>query len=131
MPDGQRGSEVHLEPRRYARVRAAVARYRAGGTVEPKKDGSCPCSDETEYEKPVWDGYLADPQVLKTGGEYYAYGTGPGHKGRQFPVLHSKDFANWEFVGNALETLADAKVKAYWAPEVAEKDGKFYLYYAG
>lgn len=84
-----------------------------------------------EYENPLWDGYLADPQVLRTGGEYYAYGTGPEHGGRQFPVLHSKDFTHWEFVGNALETLADPKVKAYWAPEVAEKDGKFYLYYAG
>ncbi len=29
-----------------------------------------------EYENPVWDGYLADPQVLKTGGEYYADGGG-------------------------------------------------------
>lgn len=84
-----------------------------------------------EYENPVWDGYLADPQVLRTGGEYYAYGTGHAHGGRQFPVLRSRDFAKWEFVGNALETLADPKAKAYWAPEVAEKDGRFYLYYAG
>lgn len=83
------------------------------------------------YENPVWDGYLADPQVLKVGTEYYAYGTGPAHDGRQFPVLYSKDFANWTFKGNALETLPDKEIKAYWAPEVAEKDGKFYLYYAG
>lgn len=84
-----------------------------------------------EYRNPVWDGYLADPQVLKTGGEYYAYGTGREHAGRQFPVLHSKDFVNWEYVGNALETVAEPRMEAYWAPEVAEKDGKFYLYYAG
>lgn len=84
-----------------------------------------------QYHNPVWDGYLADPQVLKTGGEYYAYGTGPEHQGRQFPVLHSKDFVNWTFSGNALETIKEPKMEAYWAPEVAEKDGKFYLYYAG
>lgn len=84
-----------------------------------------------EWENPVWDGYLADPQVLRTKDGYYAYGTGPARDGRQFPVLHSRDFSRWTFVGNALETLADPAVKAYWAPEVAEKDGRFYLYYAG
>lgn len=96
-----------------------------------KEAAPAPAALRLEYENPVWDGYLADPQVLKTGGEYYAYGTGPAHQGRQFPMLHSKDFAHWEFLGNALETLADPKVKAYWAPEVAEKGGRFYLYYAG
>ncbi|MCC6492914.1 MAG: glycoside hydrolase family 43 protein [Pirellulales bacterium] len=84
-----------------------------------------------EYQNPVWDGYLADPQVLKTGSEYYAYGTGKEHEGRQFAVLHSKDFAHWEFIGNALETATAPKMEAYWAPEVAEHNGKFYLYYAG
>jgi hypothetical protein len=48
------------------------------------------------YQNPVWPGYLADPFVLKTGGEYYAYGTGSSigddlSNGRMFPVLHSKD----------------------------------------
>ncbi|RIK72094.1 MAG: glycoside hydrolase [Planctomycetota bacterium] len=84
-----------------------------------------------EYHNPVWDGYLADPQVLKTGGEYYAYGTGPAHEGRHFPVLRSKDFVHWEFVGNALETPVEPKMEAFWAPEVAERDGRYYLYYAG
>ena len=84
-----------------------------------------------EYHNPVWDGYLADPQVLKTRGEYYAYGTGREHEGKQFPVLHSKDFVHWTFVGNALENVTDPPLKAYWAPEVAERNGKYYLYYAG
>jgi beta-xylosidase len=84
-----------------------------------------------QYHNPVWDGAFADPQLLETGGEYYAYGTGEAHNGREFPILHSKDFARWEFIGNALETVADPKLDPYWAPEVAEKDGKFYLYYAG
>ncbi len=102
------------------------------GASDQKKDAApAPAGMRLEYENPIWDGYLADPQVLKTGGAYYAYGTGPEYKGRQFPVLHSKDFTHWEFLGNALETLADPNVKAYWAPEVAEKGGKFYLYYAG
>ncbi|HOW70919.1 MAG TPA: glycoside hydrolase family 43 protein [Phycisphaerae bacterium] len=84
-----------------------------------------------EYHNPVWDGYLADPQVIKTRGEYYAYGTGKELGGKQFPVLHSKDFARWEFVGNAMETVAAPKIKDYWAPEVAERGGRYFLYYAG
>lgn len=84
-----------------------------------------------EYRNPVWDGYLADPQVIKTRGVYYAYGTGEERGGKQFPVLRSKDFAHWEFVGNALETVPEPKMKDYWAPEVAERDGRYFLYYAG
>ncbi|MBN1488711.1 MAG: glycoside hydrolase family 43 protein [Phycisphaerae bacterium] len=84
-----------------------------------------------EYHNPVWDGYLADPHVLRTSGGYYAYGTGKAHEGTHFPVLHSTDFVHWTFVGNALERVTDPPLKAYWAPEVAEHDGRYYLYYAG
>lgn len=86
------------------------------------------------YTNPVWPGYLADPFVLKWQGEYYAYGTG-SNKGdlRQpdgcvFPVLHSADFVHWEHIGGALQPLAEAE--AYWAPEVAARDDRFYLYYS-
>ncbi|MBN1362850.1 MAG: glycoside hydrolase family 43 protein [Sedimentisphaerales bacterium] len=83
------------------------------------------------YENPLWSGYLADPFVLKVGDEYYAYGTGRAPDGRQFPVLRSHDFTHWEFVGGALAPLTDPRLRDYWAPEVAERDGRFYLYYAG
>jgi hypothetical protein len=82
------------------------------------------------YTNPVWDGYLADPQVLFTKGMYYAYGTGEVD-GKQFPILKSKDFAKWEPAGGALIPPAAPKLNEYWAPEVVEHDGKFYLYYAG
>jgi len=83
------------------------------------------------YENPLWSGYLADPFVLEVDGEYYAYGTARAPDGRQFPVLHSRDFLHWEFVNGALAPLDDPKLKDYWAPEVAERDGRYYLYYAG
>ena len=85
------------------------------------------------YANPVWSGYMADPYALRVGDIYYAYGTGapdPG-TGRRFPVLRSRDFAHWEYVGGALEPLAHRAPNAdYWAPAVAEKDGLFYLYYS-
>lgn len=86
---------------------------------------------EFTYSNPVWDGYLADPQVLYVNGTYYAYGTDNGAAGNRFPVLRSTDFANWTHVGGALEPLRNPAIRDYWAPEVAERSGKFYLYYAG
>jgi arabinan endo-1,5-alpha-L-arabinosidase len=84
-----------------------------------------------QYRNPVWPDYFADPFVLRTGDEYYAYGTGPsGPDERSFPVLRSKDLAKWEFLGGALEPLTNPPACAYWAPEAAERDGNFYLYYS-
>ena len=82
------------------------------------------------YQNPLWEGTLADPQAFKAGDTWYAIGTGPAPDGRQFPILRSKNFTDWEFVNGALEPLKDPEFKDYWAPEIAERDGKFYLYYA-
>ncbi|MGE4489111.1 MAG: glycoside hydrolase family 43 protein [Kiritimatiellales bacterium] len=81
------------------------------------------------YTNPVWNGYLADPAVLEYCGEWYAYGTGKDPEtGRHFPILHSTDFATWRPVGYA---VSPGDFKEYWAPEVVERSGTFYLYYAG
>jgi arabinan endo-1,5-alpha-L-arabinosidase len=87
------------------------------------------------YTNPVWHGYFADPFVLRHEGVYYAYGTGHGPEpgGWQFPVLRSPDLANWEYAGAALPPLKEKNGEpftAYWAPEVAERDGRFYLYFS-
>ncbi|HEU5079022.1 MAG TPA: glycoside hydrolase family 43 protein [Opitutaceae bacterium] len=88
------------------------------------------------YKNPVWSGYLADPFVLRYSGTYYAYGTGSDEGfGRQadgnvFPVLRSTDLVNWTLVGGALVPYAAKADMAYWSPEVAEREGKFYMYYA-
>lgn len=86
---------------------------------------------EFTYHNPVWDGYLADPQVLFHNGYYYAYGTDPTGEGRRFPVLRSNDLAAWTFMGKVLEPVSEPPLKEYWAPEVIEHQGRFYLYYAG
>jgi beta-xylosidase len=88
------------------------------------------------YRNPVWSGYLADPFVHRVGEYYYAYGTGSDvgngrqDDGRVFPVLRSRDLADWTLLGGALEPLPASTSAAYWAPEIAERDGVFYLYYA-
>ena len=83
------------------------------------------------YLNPVWDGYMADPFVLKHNGEYWAYGTSDRQSdGRWLPVLHSTDLAHWDYVGGALESLGPLEGIAYWAPEVVFQDGHFYMYYS-
>ncbi|HEX8911358.1 MAG TPA: glycoside hydrolase family 43 protein [Humisphaera sp.] len=83
------------------------------------------------YRNPVYPYDFADPFVLKTRGAYYAYGTAaPGPDGRPFPVLRSTDLVRWERLGGALELLKDPPAYSYWAPEVAERDGRYYLFYS-
>jgi GH43 family beta-xylosidase len=83
------------------------------------------------YQNPVYPYDFADPFVLKTKGNYYAYGTAaPGPDGRPFPVLRSTDLVNWERLGGALVPLTDPVGFSYWAPEVAEHGGRYYLFYS-
>src|ERR1700734_2626687 len=83
------------------------------------------------YRNPVWPHYFADPFVLRTNEGYFAYGTGPADAGeKQFPVLKSNDLVHWESLGHALQPLRDQKAFAYWAPEVAEHAGRFYMFYS-
>ncbi|WP_221089783.1 glycoside hydrolase family 43 protein [Deinococcus aquaedulcis] len=83
---------------------------------------------------PRFPGYFADPFVLAWQGTYYAYGTGlhgheEGGNGRAFEVLSSPDLQHWTSHGGALTPVL-AERRDYWAPEVAEQNGVFYLYYS-
>lgn len=80
------------------------------------------------YTNPVYDRYLADPFVLRHGDRYYAYGTSlTALDGRQFAVLESSDLIHWQTHGGA---LIPPEGHEFWAPEVAYRDGTFYLYYS-
>ncbi len=87
--------------------------------------------------EPVHPGYMADPFVLRTGSGYVAYGTFPPEASdraegdrREFRVLTSPDLEHWTDHGGALDPLPREAGTDYWAPEVAEVDGRFYLYYS-
>lgn len=88
------------------------------------------------YTNPVWPGYFADPFVLRTRGEYFAYGTAEtleraaDGSAQAFKILRSRDLVTWETAGAALAIPAPDSARAYWAPEVAEHDGRFFLYYS-
>jgi len=83
---------------------------------------------------PLWDGYCADPFVLRADdGRYVMYGTTPTPlpEGRAFQVLVSSDLRTWEDVGGALVVGAERAPGAeYWAPEVAFADDRYWMYYS-
>jgi arabinan endo-1,5-alpha-L-arabinosidase len=82
------------------------------------------------YHNPVYEDYFADPFVLRTDEGYLAFGTGRVVSDRVFEVLSSPDLQAWTRVGGALEPAEEALGTDYWAPEVAEHDGRWYLYYS-
>ena len=80
---------------------------------------------------------FGDPYVLQTNGMYYMYGTGGGAE-KGFSAYSSKDLINWKPEGqvyfhNNKNGWSDPKSAwngAYWAPEVYEVNGKYYLFYS-
>ena len=55
-----------------------------------------------EYHNPIIPGFHPDPSVCRAGDDYYIVNSSfqyfPG-----VPVYHSRDLANWELIGNALD----------------------------
>lgn len=80
---------------------------------------------------------FGDPYVLHSNGMYYMYGTGsvarPG-----FAAYSSKDLVHWQpegqvYLSDNKNGWGDTTAKwggAYWAPEVYEVKGKYYLFYS-
>lgn len=79
--------------------------------------------------KPVWDGSFPDPFLLRHPGGWSAYGTGLADDGRVFPTLHSPDGRTWTPGPGAMARPDDGSTD-YWAPEVCERDGCYYLYHS-
>jgi beta-xylosidase len=85
------------------------------------------------YTNPVFAADMPDPSVKKFGEYYYAFGTTSSDRlpdGRIFKILRSRDLVHWEQMGGALVPPSSDTNYLYWAPEIAENHGKYYLYYA-
>lgn len=88
-------------------------------------------------EHPAFDDYFADPFVWRVGKEYFAVGTGQEESrhvddaaGWVFPLLRSRDLRHWERLGEALERPDPTLGDTFWAPEVAFRDGRYWMYYS-
>jgi beta-xylosidase len=81
---------------------------------------------------------FGDPYVLHVKGDkYYMYGTG-GVARNGFAAYSSTDLVNWQSEGQVYfasneNGWSDSTAEydgAYWAPEVYERNGKYYLFYS-
>lgn len=73
---------------------------------------------------------FGDPYILAASdGKYYMYGTS-GEKG--FRVYSSENLSDWKNEGMVYEgaTPESWTVDCFWAPEVYERNGKYYLWYS-
>lgn len=70
-----------------------------------------------------------DPGVLYHNGTYYLYATQTASPSSGFKVFTSTDLVNWSDDGWALRDEDSWGNKDFWAPEVIERNGTFYMYY--
>jgi arabinan endo-1,5-alpha-L-arabinosidase len=85
------------------------------------------------YTNPVVAQNFPDPFVLRHNKKYYAFGTtGQGRMpdGRIFALLSSDNLVDWKPLGGALTPPAGTEKADFWAPEVVEHQGTFYMYYS-
>jgi len=57
--------------------------------------------------------------------------TGTDYNFRNLPMLRSLDLVNWEYVGDAFETVPEwgELTSGVWAPDIQFFNGQYYLYY--
>lgn len=80
--------------------------------------------------EPVWDGYFADPFVLRTDDGFVAYGTDPHRAdGAAFSALVSPDLSTWRSGGPVL-SVDPAIGTDYWAPEVVRDGDRWLMFYS-
>ena len=80
------------------------------------------------YTNPVQAGDYPDPSIIRVGRDFYATATS-SEWSPEFPILHSRDLVNWEIVGNVFPKRPEWSAGNYWAPEIWQENGKFYIFY--
>ncbi|MFF9621053.1 family 43 glycosylhydrolase [Streptomyces griseosporeus] len=83
---------------------------------------------------PILPGLTADPDVHYLNGAYWIYPTTDGYRGwsgTRFTAYSSKDLVHWRDHGVVLDLGPDVTwaEKYAWAPAIAERDGRYYLYF--
>jgi len=85
---------------------------------------------ETLYYNPVIPGDNPDPSIIRVGKDFWATSTS-SEWGPQFALLHSTDLVNWEITGTVFPHRPEWAVANFWAPEISEYKGRYFVYYVG
>lgn len=83
---------------------------------------------QVTYQNPVRAGDYPDPSVIRVGSDYWAAATS-SEWAPHFPLLHSKDLVNWEIKGYVFSEPPKWAKANFWAPEISEYRGKYFIYY--
>ncbi|MDR0671914.1 MAG: family 43 glycosylhydrolase, partial [Oscillospiraceae bacterium] len=90
--------------------------------------------------------FFADPEVFADNGKYYIYPTTDGHanwRGWQIHCFESDDLVNWTDKGVVVNLrdqnldgtpdsdILPSRTTSAWAPAMAKRDGRYYLYFSG
>jgi xylan 1,4-beta-xylosidase len=89
---------------------------------------SVQAQERATYRNPVIAGDFPDPSVIRVGEDYWATATS-GEWAPEFPLLHSRDLVNWQVVGAVFQTRPIWAVGNFWAPEISQHHGRYYVYY--
>lgn len=83
-------------------------------------------------KNPILPGFYPDPSICAVGGDYYIVNSSfayfPG-----LPIMHSKDLAHWEQIGNVLDRASQLPLKdteisrGLFAPTIRYNNGVFYV----
>lgn len=89
---------------------------------------ACSTAPKKTYSNPL-DVAFGDPYVIKASdGQYYMYGT---TNDNGFRAYVSDNMIDWSDCGLVYEKTNDSwGVDCFWAPEVYERDGKFYMFFS-
>jgi beta-xylosidase len=90
---------------------------------------SAASAQRTKFSNPAMAGDHPDPSVIQVGADYYATATS-SEWAPEFPILHSRDLVNWEIVGTVLPERPEWAVGNFWAPEISQYKGRYFVYYA-
>ena len=82
------------------------------------------------YHNPVVAGDYPDPSVIRVGADFWATATS-SEWGPEFPLLHSRDLVNWDLVRAVFQKRPAWAVGNFWAPEISQNRGRFFVYYTG
>ena len=85
-----------------------------------------------EAKNPILPGFFPDPSMCAVGDDYYLVNSSFVYF-PALPIMHSKDLAHWELIGNALDRNSQAQFfndevsRGMFAPTIRYNNGKFYI----
>lgn len=80
------------------------------------------------YSNPVVAHDYPDPSVIRTDEGYWVVATA-GTWAPLFTIMHSRDLVNWRVAGAVFDEPPAWAENSFWAPELVEYRGRYFVYY--